>query len=932
MNKKTRRLISFMLVITLCFTMCSCGKSKDKKGETTAQPTTGETTESSITDVVPGEVVTGKRNIIIDTDTGADDASAMILAALDPDVNIIGVTVLVGNVDLEQSTKNAIMSLEMVGCDAPVYKGAAATYDGVDRTAFSVFGEDGMGDADLIHPEREANEGDAVDFIINTVKAHPGEIEIVALGPATNVAKAISKDSETMKNVKRIWSMGTTGLGAGNATPVAEFNVYSDAEAYKIMLDSGLPITIIGFDVCGGDASWTDVQFDILKEQGKIGNFVSKSFVKIRDFYKGNGSEDVENCDCLAMMCALFPGFVKDKINVHASCIDDEGETYGQVIFYKEGFTYDGIDGSDLAYNVELVTEVKGSDYFDNYVAAINGEFPEADGTGDGKDGKTGDGKDGDGKDGDGTGNTDKNGEIYVLFTSDVHCGVDEGFGYAGLKAVRDKLEAEGYETILVDDGDYLQGAPIGTLSKGEAIIDLMNAVRYDIVIPGNHEFDYGMDRFLELTQKADFQFISCNFNKEGELVFDPYVIKEVAGVKIAFVGVTTPKTPVSSTPSYFQNEKGEYIYDFMQDEDGSTVYSAVQKAFDDARADGAQLVYLMAHLGNEAEVMPWTYADVIENTSGIDVVLDGHSHDTDLIVMKNKNGEEVTRAAVGTKLSCIGYSHISTEGEILETDKWVWTNDEAVVQLIDVDNEVSEKVDTAKAELEEELNVVVGHTEVDLVTHDPTATDASGSPIRIARRMETNLGDLGADAFRDQSKADIAILNGGGLRAPIKAGNITYGDLISVQPFGNELCVLSVTGQQILDALEWGSKAVPDEFGGFLQVSGLSYEIDTTIDSTCIEDENAMFAGVSGERRVKNVKVGDEPLDPEKTYTLAGQNYMLLEHGDGYSLFEGCEVVLDKVQLDNQVLIDYITGTLGGVIGEEYKDPYGQGRITLLE
>ncbi len=557
MNKKIRSLIIIILTLAMCLGLCSCGK-KDKKRDADTS-TTREVTEEGGSDtgsVTPtGEIVEGKRNLIIDTDTGADDASALILAALNPNVNVAGVTVLVGNVDLEQSTKNAIMALEMAGCDAPVFKGSATTYDGVDRTAFSVFGEDGMGDADIIHPSREADEGDAVDFIINTVKAHPGEIEIVALGPATNVAKAISKDPETMKNVKRIWSMGTTGLGVGNATPVAEFNVYSDAEAYKIMLASGLPITIVGFDVCGGDASWTDDQFVVLKEQGEVGSFVGESFGKIREFYKNNGSEDVENCDCLAMMCALYPGFVKEEITVHGSCIADKGETYGQVIFYKQGFTYDGVDASTLDYNATLVTDVEGDKYFANFVDAINGKFPEPEDTVDGKDDKTGDGK----NDG-----ADKNGEIYILYTSDVHCGVDEGFGYAGLKDIRDNLEAEGYETILVDDGDAIQGDSIGTLSKGEAIIDLMNDLRYDVAIPGNHEFDYGMEQFLALTEKADYPYISCNFNKEGNLIFDPYVIKEIAGIKIGFVGVTTPESLISSTPRYFQNDKGEYIYGFM--------------------------------------------------------------------------------------------------------------------------------------------------------------------------------------------------------------------------------------------------------------------------------------------------------------------------------------------------------------------------------
>ena len=312
------------------------------------------------------------RLVIIDTDTGADDAAAIILAAKNPDIEILGVTVLLGNVDLDQATKNAIMSLEIAGCQAPVYKGAAETFAGKKKDAFSVFGTDGMGDADLIRPGGKAEEGDAVDFIIDTVKKHPGEVEIISLGPATNIAKALEKDPEAMKEVKRIWSMGTAGLGPGNASPVAEFNVYADPLAYKKMLDSGLPITVVGLDVCGGEALWTDKNFRALEKSGEIGSFISKSFGKIREFYAGNGSAGtVMNCDPLAMACMLYPDFCRETIKCHGSSIVDEGETYGQVIFYKEGFTYDNVKPEGMSYNVDLVTKVDGAHYFKRYLKAI---------------------------------------------------------------------------------------------------------------------------------------------------------------------------------------------------------------------------------------------------------------------------------------------------------------------------------------------------------------------------------------------------------------------------------------------------------------------------------------------------------------------------------------------------------------------------------
>ena len=527
---------------------------------------------------------------------------------------------------------------------------------------------------------------------------------------------------------------------------------------------------------------------------------------------------------------------------------------------------------------------------------------------------------------------TEKNGEIYVLYTSDIHCGIDKGFGLAGLQQVRDTLEAQGYATILVDDGDAIQGEPIGTLSEGEAMIGLMNAMRYDAAIPGNHEFDYGADRFLELTKMAAFPYISCNFNYRGERVFAPYVIVEAAGRKIAFVGVTTPRTIGDSAPVHFQNEAGEFVYGCLQDKTGESLYAAVQSAVDDARAEGAELVYVMGHCGLEAEARPWTYADIIEHTRGIDVFLDGHSHDTEQVVMKNMDGQNVTRSACGTKLQCIGYSHISRDGEVVETGIWSWPNKTSAPELLGIDNAAGQKVTEALASLQDLLGKVVAHTPYTLTINDPAAVDSSGNPIRMVRRAETNLGDLCADAFRDQGHADIGIVNGGGVRVDIEKGDITYGDILSVAPFGNMLCFIEVTGQDVLDALEWGVRSVPNQNGSFLQVSGLIFDVDVSIESPCVADDDDMLASIEGERRVRNVWVGSEPLDPEKTYTLAGHDYMLLQIADGYTMFRGAPVLQNKVKIDNQLLIDYITDTLGGEIGEEYADPYGQGRIVILQ
>ena len=521
---------------------------------------------------------------------------------------------------------------------------------------------------------------------------------------------------------------------------------------------------------------------------------------------------------------------------------------------------------------------------------------------------------------------------LVILYTSDVHCGVDQGWGYAGVYAVKEALSADNH-VILVDDGDAIQGEPIGTLAKGEVIVDIMDAVGYTYAIPGNHEFDYGMDRFMELAEKARYTYLSCNFNKEGELVFAPYNIEEFDGVKVAFVGVTTPTTLRSSTPRYFMDGNGNYIYGFMQDDDGEAVYAAVQKAVDEARESGAQYVILMAHLGDEDECRPWRYMDVIGNTTGIDALLDGHSHDTEQVIMKNKNGEDVVRSACGTKLESIGMLTITTDGKI-SSELLPWSASIPAPKLLGLDNAGSQAVAVGSSVLSEKLNEVVASTTVDLIIYDPVAKTDDGKSVRIIRRTETNLGDLCADAYLDQSSgADIAMINGGGIRVNINKGSITLNDILKVHPLGNSLTVIEATGQQVLDALEWSVHAMPGEFGGFDQVAGLTFEVDATIPTPCTQDDHGFFTGMEEgvERRVRNVLVGGEPIDPEKTYKVVSHDYQLLENGDGYTMFKGCKVLQKSVKLDNQVLIDYITGTLGGVVSEGYENPYGQGRIVSV-
>ena len=515
-------------------------------------------------------------------------------------------------------------------------------------------------------------------------------------------------------------------------------------------------------------------------------------------------------------------------------------------------------------------------------------------------------------------------GDIVILYTNDVHCSVDGNMGYAGVAAYKADMKAITSNVALVDCGDAIQGEAIGTLSKGRYLIDIMNEIGYDYAVYGNHEFDYGMSRIQELTAAAKkFRYLSCNFmdikSDPAKTVLDAYAIRDFGGKKVAFVGISTPESITKSTPAYFQDEDGNYIYGFCSGGNGQELYDAVQAAVDAAKAEGVDYVVAIAHLGIDTQSSPWTSREVIANTTGIDVVLDGHSHSTIAgETVQNKDGKAVILSSTGDKLRNLGRLVIKADGTMT-------TSLIAAADYTKQDVAMDAYIAEIKLQYEATLNEVVAKTDVALTVNDPETAK------RMVRNRETNLGDLCADAYRTLLDADIAFVNGGGIRASIPAGDITYGQIIAVHPFGNMACSIEVTGQQILDALELGCASTPGESGGFLQVSGLTYEIHTYIPSGVQLDENKMFQGVEGERRVKNVKVGGAPIDVNKTYVLASHNYMLKDGGDGYSMFKGAKVLRDEVMIDNQVLINYIKDELKGVVGSEYANPYGQGRIEIV-
>ena len=513
--------------------------------------------------------------------------------------------------------------------------------------------------------------------------------------------------------------------------------------------------------------------------------------------------------------------------------------------------------------------------------------------------------------------------DVVILHTNDTHCGIEENMGYAGLVWYENQMKEETPYVALVDAGDAIQGAPVGTLSEGEYLVQIMNKAGYDFAVPGNHEFDYGMEKLLGLYARLDCGYSACNFvNLPSKTqVFAPYKIMEYDDIQVAFVGVATPESITKSTPAYFQDQFGRYRFSFCEDETGEALYSQVQSAVDQARGEGADYVIMVGHLGDNGITEKWSSRSVIANTTGIDAAIDGHSHEVCVENVPNESGEMVVLTQTGTKFANIGKLTITTDGQIQASHVSAVTDAEGNPAK---DAEMESFINGIKSQYEESLKVVLGRTDVDLMDKDPE------TGLRAVRKAETNLGDLCADASRYMMGADIGFMNGGGIRAGIEAGDITYEDALSVFPYGNMICMAEVSGQKIKDALEMGVKNYPEESGGFIHVSGLTYTVDSSVPSSVVLDEKRNFVSVGGEYRVRDIYVGEEPLDVNRTYTLASHNYWLKSGGDGMSMLMGCPILKDETMVDVDTITSYISEYLGGTVGEEYKDPRGQGRITI--
>lgn len=549
--------------------------------------------------------------------------------------------------------------------------------------------------------------------------------------------------------------------------------------------------------------------------------------------------------------------------------------------------------------------------------------------------------------------------DIAILYTNDVHTYIDGPLSYDVIAAVKTELQKQYKHVLLVDAGDHVQGTAYGSMDKGETVIKLMNAAGYDLATLGNHEFDYGMEGCQQIQQWAEFPYVSCNFYEEadgvrGENVLPSYQIFELGQEKLAIVGITTPESFTKSTPAYFQDENGNYIYGISGGEDGAALYADVQTAIDQAVADGATKVIALAHLGDDMASQPWTSEETIANVSGLTAFIDGHSHSTvEGKEVADKDGNNVMLSQTGQYFDRIGLMVISAETGEVSTD---FIEYEEILETVmgedgnpvkDEDgNDVTEVVgyklvsdlytgaewcsdasvasikDAWMKKIDEQLGTVIGST---ALTLDNYASDET----RLVRSQETNTGDFAADALyylfdSMDMDVDVAIMNGGGVRNTAITGDISYQTCKSIHTFGNVACLQTITGQQLLDALEWGARTAGtgEECGGFLQVSGITYKIDTEWpDSTQKDDKGVWIGAPTGGYRVHDVKVYNketgawDDLDLTAKYNLAGYNYTLRDLGDGFSMFDGAVNVLDYVMEDYMVLANYVQAFEGGVV-----------------
>ena len=520
--------------------------------------------------------------------------------------------------------------------------------------------------------------------------------------------------------------------------------------------------------------------------------------------------------------------------------------------------------------------------------------------------------------------------DIIILHTNDVHCELNEYIGYDGLMLYKKDLQKKYRNILTVDAGDHIQGNSYGYFSKGIDIINIMNKIGYDVVTIGNHEFDYGLEGLLKCNETLTCGYTSANFcyNKNNTPIFSKYIIKELHNKKkIGFIGLTTIETLLKTYLFTILDEDNEKTYSFLTGNNGDQLYSTIQNYINEIKEYGVDYIIILSHLGDDEDLKLYNSKAIISNTNGINALIDGHSHNIYNTTCKNKDGKEIPLIQTGSKLNNLGIIKIGANGDITSelistipepsdktgaikvkrNDKETWIDTEMRDYLLNITN---------NAKLKEKI----GYSSFDLI-------DENNEHVQLSRYKETNLGDLSADAIRYIGNSDICLMCSRNIKNDLKKGDILYKNIIDTIPFYDEIIVKEVKGEDIIDALEYGVRLSPKKSSRFLQVSGISFKIDISFNSTVEVDENGMFIGVRGNRRVYDIKIGKGKIDPNKKYKISFNNNMGAG-GDGYSMFGKYEVILNTNKSSNEALLTYVKKELNGKIPNRYKD--SQDRIII--
>lgn len=514
-------------------------------------------------------------------------------------------------------------------------------------------------------------------------------------------------------------------------------------------------------------------------------------------------------------------------------------------------------------------------------------------------------------------------GKTVILHTNDVHGAIQD---YAKVAALKADYEARGADVWLVDAGDFSQGSVYVSLNKGADAVTMLNAVGYDYVTLGNHEFDYGAQQLADNLKNANFDILCSNvLDADGDPAADEAVTSEVegSGLKIGFFGLATPETKTKANPALIKG------LTFLS---GEALYKCAQENIDWLKGQNVDVIICLTHLGVDKESQPNTSYDLYKNTTGIDFIIDGHSH---TVMTKGPNGEPIQ--STGTALANVGVIIIDNATKKIEENKLVpiWhteKKDGNSVTVYDYTKEDAAVAAAAKA-IMDPIDAAYGEV------FAKSAVDLNGAKAPGNRTEETNMGDLITDAMMwaiktkapsvDMTNA-VAITNGGGIRAAINKGDITKKDINTVLPFGNTLAVVYVKGSELLEALEASTYCTPEAVGGFPQFAGMEVELNIApkYDKNAKEYPGSEYFGPKSINRITIKSINGKAFDPNATYAVITNNFMAAG-GDTYYAFAAAKEQFDTGLPLDEILMEYITTELNGVVGEQYAKP--QGRLTIV-